>query len=435
MAARTAIAPSWSGPVAPVGDARLLSGIREDGRPLSLGQHVAAYGTLDACVRGDAFVGELEASGLTGRGGASFPTATKLLAVAAGRRRPVVVVNGAESEPASGKDRALLRTLPHLVLDGAVLAADALGAKRVIVAVSRNARIEHEAVTAAIEERGRARLDGNVSLRAIQVPRAFIAGEETALVQCLNGGPAKPTFTPPRPFERGVGGAPTLVQNVETLAHVALISRFGAEWFRTVGTQSEPGSALLTISGAVRRPGVYETAPGASFLTVVDEAGGLSAPVSGFLVGGYFGTWLSPETLRGLRLLDADLAQHGASLGTRTIVAFPAEACAVTEIARVARYLAGESAGQCGPCVHGLASISEGMGRLASGHGDDRTRLARWIDVVRGRGACKHPDGVTRFVSSALDVFADEVALHIRHGRCGAHPSVVLPVPASAGAS
>jgi NADH:ubiquinone oxidoreductase subunit F (NADH-binding) len=418
-----------SRPLPPPRESRLLYAIREDGRAVSLSEHVGTYGSLRDSAHREAFVAELAASGLTGRGGAAFPTAAKLRAVAAGRRRPVVVVNGAESEPASGKDRALLRTLPHLVLDGAVLTAEALDAKHVIAAVSVGTPAECAALAAAVAERARARVDRKVSLRVVRIPRGFVAGEETALVRFLNGGPAKPTFTPPRPFERGVGGAPTLVQNVETLGHAALISRFGADWFREVGTKAEPGSALVTLSGAVRRPGVHEAELGASFDKLIDEAGGLTRPVSGFLVGGYFGTWVSAETLPRTRLLDADLGLHGASLGTRAIVAFPADTCAVGELARVARYLAGESAGQCGPCVHGLAAIAEGMERVASGRADDREQLARWVDVVRGRGACKHPDGVTRFAATGLDVFAEEVTLHLRHGRCSARPRAVLPIP------
>jgi NADH:ubiquinone oxidoreductase subunit F (NADH-binding) len=428
---RVAAAETRRGPAPPLGTARLLSGIRDDGRAASLAEHADSYGSLHDGARGEAFVGELDAAGLTGRGGAAFPTAVKLRAVAAGRSRPVVVANGAESEPASGKDRALLRTLPHLVLDGAVLAAEAVAAKRIVVAVSRDAPVEHVAVAAAIDERTRAHVHPKIALQLVQVPRAFVAGEESALVHYINGGAAKPTFTPPRPFERGVGGSPTLVQNVETLAHAALISRFGADWFRELGTESETGSALLTLSGAIARPGVYETALGASFSTVIGDAGGLTRAVSGFLIGGYFGTWLGPETVSGLRLLDADLGPHGAALATRAIVALPADVCGVVEIARVVRYLAAESAGQCGPCVHGLAAIADGIERVAAGRGDDRRNLTRWVDVVRGRGACKHPDGVTRFVASALEVFADDVELHLRHGRCGARPSVVLPLPAA----
>ena len=124
------------------------------------------------------------------------------------------------------------------------------------------------------------------------VPDRFVAGEETALVQFLNGGPARPTFTPPRPFERGVGGAPTLVQNAETLAHVAQIARFGPAWFRRIGTAAEPGSILVTLSGAVARPGVYEVALGSPLRDLLAQAGGAREEIQAYLIGGYFGTWV-----------------------------------------------------------------------------------------------------------------------------------------------
>jgi NADH:ubiquinone oxidoreductase subunit F (NADH-binding) len=429
-AAARAFRPLLAGPA---GLPRLLAGVREDGHAESLRSHVHRYGTVNGAAGGGDLISLIEASGLTGRGGASFPAAAKLRAVAEGRRRPIVLVNGLEGEPASGKDRALLRALPHLVLDGAVLAAAALEAKEVLVGVGRESAREHAALAAAVAERARSRVDPRVSIGVVAVPSGFVAGEETALVQFLNGGPAKPTFTPPRPFERGVDGVPTLVLNVETLAQVALIGRFGSDWFRELGTAHEPGSALVTITGAVRRPGVHELALGATFARLVEEAGGLAGPVSAFLVGGYFGTWLRAEVAVERRLLDADLKRHGAALGARAIVALPEDVCALDEIARIARYLSNESAGQCGPCIHGLAAIADGVERIAAGNGDDRTQLARWVDVVRGRGACQHPDGATRFVSSALDVFADEVQMHLRYGRCRGRTAGILPVPQSGG--
>jgi NADH:ubiquinone oxidoreductase subunit F (NADH-binding) len=380
-------------------------------------------------MRGGELLDELERSRLTGRGGASFPTAQKLGAVGASPRRPVVLVNGAEAEPVSAKDRALLASAPHLVLDGACLVAEALDAREIYVAVSRSSRLALAALETAVAERTRSGADPRIATRVVPVPSGFVVGEETALVHFVNGGPAKPTFTPPRPFERGIGHRPTLVQNVETLAHVALIARFGADWFREVGTEHEPGSTLVTVSGAVRRRGVHEVALGTLLTEVFDEAGGLTSPVSAFLVGGYFGTWISADAVSTLRLLDADLARHGATLGARGIVAMPADACALTDVAHVARYLAGESAGQCGPCMHGLAAIANGLERLVTGRGDDRTRLRRWVETVRGRGACKHPDGAARFVDSALKVFADEVETHLRYGRCRAAAAGVLPIP------
>jgi NADH:ubiquinone oxidoreductase subunit F (NADH-binding) len=409
---------------APAGLPRVLAGVREDGRPESLRNSIVRYGQLADAARGMDLVDEIDASGLTGRGGGAFPTALKLRAVAGGKRRPVVVVNGAESEPASGKDRGLLRTLPHLVLDGAVLAAEAVGARDVVVAVGRRSVRERDVIAAALAERARERSDGGMKIRLAEVPSGFVSGEETALINFLNGGAAKPTAIPPRPYERGVGGAPTLVQNVETLCHVALIARFGSAWFRELGTTREPGSVLVTISGAVRRRGIHEFELGTPLSHVVSEAGGLTGASSGLLVGGYFGSWLAASAIEELRLLEADL-----SLGARAIVVLPADTCAIGEVARVTRYLAGASAGQCGPCVHGLDAIAGAMEQLVTGSADAATRIRRWADMVAGRGACRHPDGATQFVSSALDVFADEVSSHVRYGRCPSRVRGVLPMP------
>jgi len=203
---------------------RVLAGARPDGAPVDLAAHLARYGPLPA---GRELIAEVEASGLQGRGGAGFPTARKLAAVAGGRGRAIVVANGVEGEPISGKDRTLLRQVPHLVLDGVALAAAAVGARRAIVAVGAGAQREREILARALAERRHARLE-RLQLSLEAVPQRFVAGEETALVGWLDGRAAAPTFTPPRPFERGVGGAPTLVQNAETLAHVALIARHGA---------------------------------------------------------------------------------------------------------------------------------------------------------------------------------------------------------------
>ncbi|HEX6662245.1 MAG TPA: NADH-ubiquinone oxidoreductase-F iron-sulfur binding region domain-containing protein [Gaiellaceae bacterium] len=410
---------------APHGLPRLLASVRDDGRPTSFEEHIRAYGHARDAAGGSELISIVEASGLSGRGGAGFPTGAKLAAVAGQRGRPVVVVNAVEGEPASGKDRALLRATPHLVLDGAVLAADAVGAREVIVGIGRRASREQKALAEAIAARGRS--DGRCTLRAVAAPDGFVNGEETALINFLNGGPPKPTFTPPRPFERGVAGAPTLVQNVETLAQIALIARYGARWFRELGTPAEPGTALATVSGAVARPGIHEVELGTPLRRVLAEAGGSTEAASAYLVGGYFGAWLPAAVGEQLDLDRESLAAHGGALGSRVIIAFPSTACAVAEVARVTRYLADESAGQCGPCVNGLGAIATAVERLSRGEADARPQLKRWAEMVRGRGACRHPDGAVRFVSSALTVFEEEIELHLRHGRCGGKQMAVLP--------
>ena len=412
----------------PIGLPRLLVGLHAD-RAVSFEDHVARHGPLPTGHRGD-LIGAVESSGLRGRGGAGFPTATKLRAVADRRGTPVVVVNGTEGEPVSGKDSVLLRYVPHLVLDGAATVAGALGARELIVAVTETAKGDQAALGQAIAVRERAGFDGRVAIRLATTPAGFVVGEETALVNHLNGGPAKPTFKPPLPFERGVGAAPTLVQNAETFAHIALIARFGPDWFREVGTKEEPGSLLVTLAGAVARPGVHEVAFGSPLADLLVAAGGLTETPRAFLIGGYFGTWVSADRAKGLVLSDAALRKLGASLGAGGVFVLPASVCGVFETARVMRYLADESAGQCGPCVHGLVAIADGFERLARlDRADLRPQLERWFGLVKGRGACRHPDGAAHFASSALEVFSDEVEHHVRHGRCSSPAAPLLPVP------
>jgi NADH:ubiquinone oxidoreductase subunit F (NADH-binding) len=244
---------------------------------------------------------------------------------------------------------------------------------------------------------------------------------------------ALPTRTPPRVFERGVGGRPTLVDNVETLAHLAQVLRFGPEWFRRLGTVEEPGSALVTLSGAVARPGVYEVPIGARLADVVGAAGGAPAGVAAVLVGGYFGTWLDAATAGQARLSAAGLRPLGASLGCGAVVVLPEGACGLAETARVLRWLAGQSAGQCGPCVHGLAAVAAATAELHAGRGGAAglERLRRWAGQVEGRGACRMPDGAVRFLRSALEMFAGDLASHLRHGGCRAAGPPVLPIPAA----
>ena len=410
---------------------RLLAGALAD-RPLSLAEHFDRYGPARQTA-GRSRSGELielaAAAGLTGRGGAGFATARKLRAVADAHARPVVVGNGVEGEPVSDKDKALLRHTPHLVLDGVALAAGAVGARKAIVALAAGATHEIAAIRTALVERERYGID-RIQIRVAHVPDGFVAGEETAIIHSLNGGPATPTFTPPRPFERGVGGAPTLVQNVETLANLALIARFGPHWFRAIGTAAEPGSALVTVGGAVARPGVYEVPLGLPVADLLAWAVGPPESLTALLVGGYFGTWVAAEQALRLRLIDADLASAGASLGARAIFALPRSACGLVESAHVIRYLADESAGQCGPCVHGLDAIAGAFERLARGGRDAAgapAQLKRWLGQVKGRGACRHPDGAARLVESALRVFGAEVELHAR-GRCQGTRRAPLPL-------
>ncbi len=437
--------PPVSAPPAPAGLPRVLSGIAEE-RALTLAEHLATHGPLPpvragrGSERGRAreprtgLIEEIADAGLLGRGGAGFPTAVKMRAVVDARGRAIVLANGAEGEPASLKDRTLLELLPHLLLDGAALAAEAVGADEAIVAVCELAGAGSEAVALAIEEcEGRGGSRGEVRLGLVLVPGHYVAGQESALVNYLGGGAAKPAFTPPMAFEAGVRRRPTLVSNVETLAHIALIARHGAPWFRELGTGAQPGSALLTLSGPVARPGVYEIEHGASLASLIDAGGGATSRLRGALVGGYAGSWIGAERLQGVALSNEHLAAHGATLGAGVVLLLSEHACPVAETARLARWLADQSARQCGPCLHGLDALAETIAQMAGGVAQGRPlqRAERLAALTAQRGACRHPDGSVRVLLSALDTFAAEFADHARHGPCEACAGAgELPLPA-----
>ena len=276
---------------APDGGRRLLLGLSGGAADPGLQTHLDRWGELR--LRGSRLIDELDGAGLVGHGGAWFPVSTKWKSVAsASRRRPVVVANGAESEPASRKDALLLSHAPHLVLDGLALAADALGAHQAIVYVPA---ASIPVVEAAIGERKARRLD-RIGIEIAEAPDAFLAGQESAVVNALSGRRvAVPSFVALTPIrERGVGGRPTLVQNVETLAHVALIARFGATWFRQVGSPENPGTMLLTVN-AHGGPTIVEAVLGSSLRLATGISAEELARARGVLLGGYGGGWVSPK--------------------------------------------------------------------------------------------------------------------------------------------
>jgi NADH:ubiquinone oxidoreductase subunit F (NADH-binding) len=397
---------------------RLTLGWHGADRPASLGEHLDRYGPPPrAARRPGALINQVSQAGLTGRGGAGFPTGMKMQAVARGRRQAVVVANAMESEPASSKDKALLGRAPHLVLDGAVLAATAVGADVVHLCLPGSRRRLAGVMRDAITEREQAGVDP-VPVVLHELPDGYVSSEESSIVHWLNGGGAVPTAVPPRPSDAGVGQRPTLVDNVETLSHVALIARFGAGWFREAGLPDAPGTMLCTVSGAVSAPGVYEIEVGLPVGEVLAQAG--ADPGMHVLIGGYFGTWHHGHEIASLPLTAGALRRVGAAPGAGVVFALPPDACGVRETARALAWLAGQGAGQCGPCMFGLPAIADDFAHLAAGRPQGATfdRLSRRLSVIEGRGGCKHPDGAVRLARSALTAFAADLRSHVSRRTC-----------------
>jgi NADH:ubiquinone oxidoreductase subunit F (NADH-binding) len=415
------------------GRPRLLAGWLTTGRAAMLNEHVAVNGELPLGAVPH-LIDMVGAAGLRGRGGAWFPTARKLISVADNGRDAGachVVVNGAESEPAAGKDKLLLRAAPHLVLDGAELAALAIGAKKVTVCVHRGTGLAQH-LAGAIAERAAAGWGGGsvgLALNVMEPPRWYVSSESTALANFVGGGEGKPRDV--SAYREGVGGKPTLVSNTETLAHLGMIARHGPDWFRAAGTGDAPGTALFTVSGAVRAGGVYELPVGVTGNDILRAAGGVTEPIQAVLLGGYGGSWITPGVLNHPFTPEA-LRPFNASPGAGVVVALPAGACGLVETVRVAAWLASQNARQCGPCFNGLPAISDDLARLTWAR--DRVALDRLrfrMGMVNKRGACGHPDGVVKLADTALRVFAGCIETHLSGRGCpGLYRRPMLPVPA-----
>ena len=389
-----------------VGEPRLLAGLADHLR-LDLATHRAVHGDLPPAER---LVGYLDAAPIAGRGGAGFPLAAKLRSLPG--RAKQIVVNGTESEPASRKDRTLLLRTPHLVLDGAIATAAVTGAREVIVAV------HDETVAASVRSAVIERPDAR-AVRVRVIPGGFVAGEARAVVRALQGGPALPPGRRTPPTAAGV-----LVSNAETFAQAAILLRRGPHRFADTGTRAEPGTTLLTVGGAVARPGVVEIPLGTPLGIVLSAAGAPAGPEA-VILGGYHGSWVTPRPE--LRLSREGTAAAGAAFGAGVLLVLDGASCALGELARVAGWLAGESARQCGPCRFGLPALAADVAALAAGQWRVGAALGH-ARLVTGRGACAHPDGAARFVTSGLHLLQDEAQHHFTDGGCGRPVLAQLPI-------
>ena len=423
MRGRVTEAPPTVPPVHAIGTARLTAGLDRRDR-LDVDAHLRVHGPLPR-LDGAALLALAREIKLRGRGGAGFPFERKLKAVveSAERRRvkAAVVVNATEGEPAAWKDKTLLTRAPHLILDGAILAAWAVGADAITIGVADDG-VGAASMTGALRER---RMP--VPTRLAIMPHRFISGEGNALIRGINGETPIPPGRKVFASDAGVAGAPTLLSNAETYAQLAVAARTGPHGYAAVGEPEEPGTVLLSVGGTAERA-VVEVPTGTPLVNVLRLTRARFGPV---LTGGYHGSWLAGESAGRVRVSRAGFTAAGASLGAGIVLALGAETCPLGEAGRVAHYLAGQSAGQCGPCRLGLPDLGRTLTDLVDGRGGapavDAVRAA--VGAVRGRGACSHPDGTSRFVLSTLEVFAEDVEAHLHRGGCGRQVRGILPVP------
>lgn len=381
---------------------QLLAGIDDDTRWWR--DHLRMLGPLPS-LDVEALAAAAEAADLRGHGGAAFPTAVKLRAMR-DPKRAAIVVNASEGEPASAKDGVLLRHVPHLVLDGAALASDALGAGAVIVRVSSDRPDLPAVVQAAVAER---HLGPRVRMSV--GPATFVSGEASAVVNALAGRPPLPSSLgrPPRlPSRLRRPGRPVLVSNVETFARLALAAR-----------GISPTSALMTLSGAVERAGVLELPTSATVIDAITAAGPTES-LAGVVSGGWHGRWLEwTDRVARAPLSREGLGAVGGRWGAGVLVALPSSTCPLTLVAAAARTLADSTAGQCGPCRAGLPFAADELAQASvlPHPGPALVAASDALDAVRGRGLCAHPTASAEALDSALAWARRDIEMH-RRGQC-----------------
>lgn len=344
---------------------------------------------------------------LRGRGGAGFPFSKKLEATAAGRGRPYVVVNLSEGEPASAKDTALARSRPHLILDGAAATAQTLRSREVHVVLPGDRPLVAESMLAAIDER-----TDDFRWQTHLGEKRFVAGQSRAVIELMAGRSNRPvTSWAPEAID-GHRGRPTLLSNAETWAQLGWLLLVGEPRFGSLGTETEPGTTLLTLNEEGQTPDVVEVAFGTRWTEVLP----LPRQKQPSLIGGFHGTWATWKELSVATVSVDGMRALGTPLGAGTVISPGEGNCPLLLTSRVVDYLASQSAQRCGPCRNGLPDLAAALRAVGNGTGGDG-EVRRLSSMVSGRGACAHPDGTVRLVASLLTKLPEEVAAHAA-GRC-----------------
>ena len=373
----------------------------------------------------EAILQEIAASGLRGRGGAGFPAARKWTVAAESPVTPrYVVCNAGEDEPGSFKDRVLIEHRPHLVLEGTILASRAIQAEHAYVYLNETYADCFDRISEAIGEAEAAGYLGSLKISLHRAPTVYVAGEDSASLEVLEGRPPLPRQKPPYPAAAGLFGKPTIVNNVETLANVAPIVRNGAAWFRSFGSPESPGTMIFCLGDEMNRPGAWEAPMGTSLQYLYESIGGglksgkkLKAVLPGgpscaFLTGNNLDVPLDPESLK----------KAGSTLGCGVMRFYSEETCMVEETLRVAQFFARECCGQCPACRMETGMFSAMLERIQQGKGNTAFfgQFEKIIDFNRGKGYCALINMPGPPITSAIRLFRGDFDHHLQYGRCRA---------------
>jgi NADH:ubiquinone oxidoreductase subunit F (NADH-binding) len=382
----------------------------------------------------EAVIEEVSAAGLRGRGGAGFPTGRKWTFVRECTVEPrYVVANGGEDEPGSKKDRLLMENVPHLVVEGALIASYAVGARKAYFYINRQYGDAIESLGRAIAEAKEAGYwgerilgsDFSCDAELVEAPPNYVAGEDTAALEVIEGKAPLPRKKPPFPATAGLFGKPTAVNNVETLANVPPIVSRGANWYRSFGTDESPGTMLFSLGEEVVRPGVYELAFGTPLRYLLEECGGglrTTRPLKAILPGGPSSGFLAADKID-IPLDHRSLREAGSSIGCGVVRLIAEGECLVEETLRIAEFFERESCGQCPACRMETSILAAMLKKVRQGQGSPALldQFAKVIEFNRGKGFCNLINMPAPPIESALRLFRADFEAHLASGRCPAN--------------
>jgi NADH-quinone oxidoreductase subunit F len=419
-----------------------------DGEPWDVEAYcrVGGYEAWKKCLTGELsreeVINELKKSGLRGRGGAGFPTGVKWEKVLHHRTKEhYFVCNAGEHEPGTFKDRYLLHHYPHQLLEGCLIAAYTVQAKSAFIYINHEyAEERHHLEKAIAQAKAKGLMGKNIlgtgldlDLELVTGMGSYVAGEETAMLESMQGRPAMPRQKPPfYPTEFGLYGKPTLVNNVETLCNVPRILLKGASWYTEVGTATSPGTMLFSLSGAVRKPGVYELPLGTPLRVLVEQCGGGVADgrkLKAVFPGGPSFAMVTADQLDLPMDFDA-LKKAGTGLGSAGVIVVDDRTCMVAQTLKFCNFFKAESCGQCPPCRMGTNNLAALLAKIEEGAGTqkDLDTLAQLCGFVKGTGYCTLVTGAAVLVQSSLKLFREEFEEHLALKQCPYQAESAVPL-------